>query len=65
VEAVLVERWWWCLKHQRVEPDLGCASTDRLGPFATPEEAARALQTVHERNARYDAEDEAWENGER
>jgi hypothetical protein len=59
------ERWWWCLKHQRVEPDLGCAGTDRLGPFATPEDAARALQTVHERNARYDAEDEGWESGER
>jgi hypothetical protein len=57
------ERWWWCLKHGRVEPDLGCANTKRIGPFATVEEASHALETVHERNARYDAEDEAWEHG--
>ncbi len=63
MEVVMERRWWWCVKHQRVEPDLGCASTDRLGPFATPEDAARVLQTVRERNARYDAEDDAWENG--
>jgi hypothetical protein len=54
------QRWWWCLRHQQVEPDSGpCPNTDRLGPFATVEEASRALQTVRERNARYDAEDEA------
>lgn len=55
------QRWWWCVKHQTVEPDEGCANLDRLGPFATVEEASRALQTVRERNAKYDAEDEAWE----
>jgi hypothetical protein len=49
------QRWWWRLTHQRVERDLGCANTDRLGPYATPEEAAHALETVHERNARCDA----------
>jgi len=59
------QEWWWCLKHHRVEPKLGCADTERLGPFATYDEAAHALETVQERNARYDAEDEAWERGER
>lgn len=59
------EQWWWCLKHRRVEPDLGCANTKRIGPFATVEEASHALETVHERNARYDAEDEEWEHGRR
>jgi hypothetical protein len=59
------QRWWWCLKHQTVEPEDGCAAKDRLGPFATVEEASRALQTVHERNVRYDKEDEAWEDGDR
>ena len=59
------QRWWWCLKHQRVEPQLGCADTNRLGPFATVEEAQRALQTVRARNEKYDAEDEAWDSGGR
>lgn len=59
------QRWWWCLKHERVEPELGCADTKRVGPFATVEEAQRALQTVQERNKQYDAEDEAWEEGKR
>jgi hypothetical protein len=57
--------WWWCLKHQAVEPDGGCANLDRLGPFATVDEAAGALHRVQERNARYDAEDEAWEGSEK
>jgi hypothetical protein len=59
------QRWWWCLKHQTVEPEDGCPSRDRLGPFATVEEASRALETVRERNVRYDAEDEAWDSGEK
>jgi hypothetical protein len=29
------------------------------------EEASRALETVRERNVRYDAEDEAWDSGEK
>ena len=41
-----------------VEPKLGCRNTTRLGPFATREEAARALDTVDERN-------EAWDNDPR
>jgi hypothetical protein len=58
------QRWWWCLTHRTVEPDRGCPDRDRLGPFATVEEASRALQTVQERNARYDKEDAAWEDGD-
>jgi hypothetical protein len=59
------QRWWWCLKHRAVEPDSGCVNSDRLGPFATVEEAARALQTVQERNARQDKEDAGWEDDDR
>jgi hypothetical protein len=55
------QQWWWCLRHQAVEPADGCANRNRLGPFATVEEAAGALQTVQGRNARYDREDSAWE----
>ncbi len=53
------QRWWYCLKHRRVEPDAGCAAKDRLGPYSSPEEAARALETVRRRNEEWDAQDGA------
>lgn len=56
------QKWWYCLKHETVEPDLGCANTHRLGPYATKDEAERGLQTVRERNEQLDAEDAEWEN---
>ncbi|MGA8211759.1 MAG: hypothetical protein WB441_04645 [Nocardioidaceae bacterium] len=48
-------QFWFCLKHHRVEGDEGCRSADRLGPYATEQEAANALEKVAERN-------EAWDN---
>lgn len=56
--------FWWCTDHDAVETDEGCRGEVRLGPYPTREAAARALQTVRERNERLDAEDEAWERGE-
>jgi hypothetical protein len=47
--------FWFCLKHDAVEPDGGCGPADRLGPYPTREEAERALEKVKERN-------EAWDN---
>jgi hypothetical protein len=52
---VKVDKWWWCLEHKAVEGQNGCAPADRLGPYDTREEAARALEKVAERN-------EAWDN---
>lgn len=51
------QQWWYCLKHQRVEPDAGCANKMRLGPYATPEEAARALEKAAERNEEWEEQD--------
>ena len=51
------ERWWYCLKHHQVEGDDGCPGKDRLGPYATREEAGRALELVQERNREWDAQD--------
>lgn len=48
-------RYWFCLTHHAVEGEHGCKNADRLGPYATQEEAARALDKVAERN-------EAWDN---
>jgi hypothetical protein len=49
------QRWYFCVKHQTVEPEDGCPAKDRLGPYATPEEAAHAMDKVHERNEQWDA----------
>ena len=51
------KHWWFCLKHREVEPDAGCAGKDRLGPYATREEAEHALETVRRRNEEWDAKE--------
>ncbi|WP_313407267.1 hypothetical protein [Aeromicrobium sp.] len=47
--------YFFCLKHHAVEGEDGCRAKDRLGPYDTEAEAARALDKVEERN-------EAWDN---
>ena len=51
------QRWWYGLKHHRVEPDEGCANKDRLGPYNTRQEAEHALETVRRRNQEWDKAD--------
>jgi hypothetical protein len=52
------KRWWYSLTSHSVEDDDGpTPGKDRLGPFATPEEAARALDTVERRNQEWDSQD--------
>jgi hypothetical protein len=51
------QHWWYCLKHNAVEPDAGCPGKDRLGPYPTREAAQHALDTVHKRNEEWDARD--------
>jgi hypothetical protein len=53
--------WFFCLKHNTVEPRDGCAERHRLGPYETREEAQHALASVAERNEKLDQEDKAWE----
>lgn len=36
---------------------------DRMGPYATREEAQRALETARERNESWDEENAAWDGG--
>jgi len=52
-------QWWWCLEHQRVEQDAGCANMARLGPYATEAEAAGAPERTRARTAEQDARDAA------
>ncbi|MBU6244010.1 MAG: hypothetical protein KGP12_02215 [Actinomycetales bacterium] len=50
--------WYYCLAHQAVESELGCANAERMGPYATEAEAAEALHTAQVRNEAYDAGDD-------
>jgi hypothetical protein len=55
-----VEEFWFCLKHHEVErPASGCPNKDRLGPYPTAEDAARALEKVQQRNEEWD-NDPRW-----
>lgn len=56
-----MSQWWFCLVHQRVEGDDGCANSERLGPFDTSEEAGRALEAAQRRNEQWDAEEDEWQ----
>ena len=52
------QRWWYSLTRNTVEDDDGpTPGKDRLGPYATREEASRALEIVQERNRDWDAQD--------
>lgn len=56
--------WYYCLKHERVEPEDGCKAKDRLGPYPSPEAAAHGLESLHEREERLTEEDRAWASGD-
>lgn len=54
-------RFYWCLRHQRVESeDSKCPVRFLLGPYPTREAATAALDQVQERNEEWDAEDARW-----
>ena len=57
-------KWYYCLKHHRVEPWDGCKAADRLGPYDTPEDAARALERVRERNKAWEANSSLDDEGD-
>jgi hypothetical protein len=51
------EEWWFNLRTQQVEEGPGDPNSERLGPYATREEAAGVLARMRARNERFDAED--------
>jgi hypothetical protein len=53
------EQFWFCLDHHTVEGRHGCLNKDRLGPYPSHAEAARALEKVEERNQEWD-NDPKW-----
>lgn len=53
------DEYWFCLVHRQVEGVEGCPNKDRLGPYPTEAEAARALEKAAERTEAWD-HDPAW-----
>ncbi|TDD22365.1 hypothetical protein [Nonomuraea diastatica] len=58
IDLVSEGQWWFCLKHMRVEPDKGCPNKDRMGPYASEQEAAGALRRAADRNKAWDEAEE-------
>lgn len=56
------EKYWYNLATGRVEFGMISASADRVGPFDTEAEAARAPEKLQERSRAW-ADEEAAENG--
>ncbi|MFR9722396.1 hypothetical protein ACL02R_03345 [Streptomyces sp. MS19] len=50
--------WFYCIRHQKVEEGPDCPAKDRLGPYATRDEAEHAMDLARERN-------ENWRNDRR
>jgi hypothetical protein len=55
----MTQEFWYNITTHEVEEGKVSPAVDRAGPYATREEAQRAIQTMRERNARLDAEDAA------
>lgn len=55
--------FWYNPSTGEVEEGRRSAWTDRMGPYATREEAAKALETAARRSESWDAEDRRWQEG--
>jgi hypothetical protein len=55
--------WYYCLVHNRVEPEKGCANSERLGPYTSEDQAAHAFEIARKRNEEWDAGERDWSEG--
>lgn len=55
--------WYWCLRHNRVESTNRCGAELRMGPYDSPEDAARYAEKAKERDDAWTEEDDRWANG--
>ena len=51
-----MSKFWYCVKHHAVEEENLCPPIDRLGPYASREEAEHALQKAEERNEEWESD---------
>ena len=54
-------QWWFCLKHNTVEHGDACANSERLGPYASREDAEGAIAHAAERTEQWD-NDPRWKD---
>ena len=54
-----MSKYWYCLTHRTVEGAEGCSNADRLGPYDSEAEAARALEIAAQRTEEWD-NDPRW-----
>jgi hypothetical protein len=52
------DQWWFDVVTGHVEHGPGSPNSERLGPYATKEEAEHALQRARERNEAWDAQED-------
>jgi hypothetical protein len=50
-------KWFFCLKHRKVEYGPGCPDRHRMGPYASEDEAAHAFERAAERNEEWQRRD--------
>jgi hypothetical protein len=53
--GLVSEQWWFNLRTQTVEQGPGDPNSERLGPYATREEADGVLARMKDRNEAFDA----------
>jgi hypothetical protein len=51
--------WYFCLEHRKVEEGPECPGKDRMGPYGSPDGAARAMETARERTVEWET-DPRW-----
>ena len=49
-----LEEWWFNLRTQKVEQGQGDPNSERLGPYATRDEAKGVLERMRRRNEAFD-----------
>ena len=54
-----MSEYWYCLRHKTVESEQVCPGSERMGPYASRQEAQNALASAAERTQAWD-EDPRW-----
>lgn len=54
-------KFYWCIRHQRVESEERCGSELLMGPYDSADAAQRYAETAKDREDSWKAEDERWE----
>ncbi|GAA4432928.1 hypothetical protein GCM10023169_39270 [Georgenia halophila] len=58
------EQWYYDLGTKQVVQGKVRGATNRMGPYASAEEAAQAMKHADERNEEWTEEEKAWNSGD-